>query len=493
MLALAAAQLTNVRADNATGNAGTGGPINNRQPTLVMRWIIAKEGGIFPNDDPNSSPNGTSSPDRSIPFLGEIKAVPFNFAPRGWEFCEGQLLPINQNQALFGLIGTTYGGNGQTNFALPDLRGRTIMGAGQGPGLPNYTVGQQAGNEPQTLTRANLPPHTHSLPGGGTTQVTGNGVPVDNRQPAIAMNFLIGSDGGIVIAPWPQQPTGWARCDGRLLPRIGHTFLFNHFGNLYGGDGNNNFALPDLRGRVVIGDDGTVDGWNISRKHGVSDNVLAISDIKAHTHSTSAGNTGSTGGGVNTTNNYQLSLVLRWVISFAGDVPSQDSGAEFPCVGEMRLLAGGGGGGFGDWTTLFGDVQQISDHVQLFNLIGTTYGGDGQTTFAVPDLRARVVEHVSSGVPLATSRGQSTLTVSLSEIATHAHLIDLRIDAIQHFADGTAQLNLSGMPGSSVQVDSSTDLTTWTNLGTVQFTTASQTITDPNPTQASKRFYQAHP
>ncbi len=91
-------------------------------------------------------------------YLGEIKICSFNFAPKGWAFCEGQLLPINQNQALFSLLGTTYGGNGQTNFALPDLRGRMVIGSGDG-----YVLGQIGGEAAHTITQAEMPLHNHIL------------------------------------------------------------------------------------------------------------------------------------------------------------------------------------------------------------------------------------------------------------------------------------------------------------------------------------------
>jgi microcystin-dependent protein len=93
----------------------------------------------------------------SDPFLGEIRIFGFNFPPRGWATCSGQLLPIAQNTALFSLLGTTYGGNGQTTFALPDLRGRVPLSFGQGPGLSNYSLGEVAGAEnaaPEPDTRA---------------------------------------------------------------------------------------------------------------------------------------------------------------------------------------------------------------------------------------------------------------------------------------------------------------------------------------------------
>lgn len=99
----------------------------------------------------------------SEPFLGQILFVPYNFAPRGWAECNGQLLPINQNLALFSLLGTNYGGNGTTNFALPDMRGRVLLSDGAGPGLSTYDLGQTGGKETHTLTVAEMPTHSHSV------------------------------------------------------------------------------------------------------------------------------------------------------------------------------------------------------------------------------------------------------------------------------------------------------------------------------------------
>ena len=97
------------------------------------------------------------------PFLGQLMYVSFNFAPKGWATASGQVLPINQNQALFSLLGTTYGGNGTTNFQLPDMRGRVPIHQGQGPGLPTYTIGEQTGTQAQTLLASQMPAHTHGL------------------------------------------------------------------------------------------------------------------------------------------------------------------------------------------------------------------------------------------------------------------------------------------------------------------------------------------
>lgn len=121
------------------------------------------------------------------PYLGMIVAFGFNFAPRGWELCQGQLLPIQQNTALFSLLGTYYGGNGQTTYALPDLRGRTPIGQGQGAGLSSRTIGELGGAESVTLQTSQMPQHVHS----SASTANGNATtPVNNY---LALSPKIGS------------------------------------------------------------------------------------------------------------------------------------------------------------------------------------------------------------------------------------------------------------------------------------------------------------
>jgi microcystin-dependent protein len=107
------------------------------------------------------------------PFLSEIRIMSFGYAPRGWAMCNGQLLPINQNQALFSLLGTTFGGNGQTNFALPDLRGNVPIHVGQG-----FTLGEKGGEQAHTLTQSEMPTHFHIAQGSGNNG--DNVIPTDN-------------------------------------------------------------------------------------------------------------------------------------------------------------------------------------------------------------------------------------------------------------------------------------------------------------------------
>src|SRR5882724_1062661 len=97
------------------------------------------------------------------PFVAEIRIFPFNFAPKGWAWCDGQLMPISQNTALFSLLGTTYGGDGKSTFALPDLQGRAAMHPGQGPGLSLHDLGEEGGSETVTLLQSEIPSHSHAL------------------------------------------------------------------------------------------------------------------------------------------------------------------------------------------------------------------------------------------------------------------------------------------------------------------------------------------
>ena len=97
------------------------------------------------------------------PFVAEIRIFPFNFAPKGWAWCDGQLLPLSQNTALFSLLGTTYGGNGKSNFALPDLQGRAPMHPGQGPGLSLHDLGETGGSDTVTLLQSEIPSHSHPV------------------------------------------------------------------------------------------------------------------------------------------------------------------------------------------------------------------------------------------------------------------------------------------------------------------------------------------
>ena len=189
---------------------------------FVVTSLLYRQQGHGLSLDPSDGLSVFSQGEKmSQPFVGQIACVGFNFAPVGWQFCNGALLPISEYDTLFNLIGTTYGGDGQSTFAVPDLRGRTPVGTGGGS---NYSQGQTVGVETVTLTTNQIPSHTHLMPAnsaapnsgqpngmfgsGGTLTPYGSGgspsslavasvslvggsQPHDNRQPYLALNWII--------------------------------------------------------------------------------------------------------------------------------------------------------------------------------------------------------------------------------------------------------------------------------------------------------------
>ena len=159
------------------------------------------------------------------PFLAEIRIFPFNFPPKGWAFCDGQLLPISQNTALFALLGTSYGGNGKSTFALPNLQGSVPLHHGQGIGLSQRVIGEASGTSTVTLTQSQMPAHTHIVrasPDPGDNSVPGSGI------------SLAGSSGGSIynasnpaLTPMATQAlalTGGSQPHNNLMPYLALNF-----------------------------------------------------------------------------------------------------------------------------------------------------------------------------------------------------------------------------------------------------------------------------
>jgi microcystin-dependent protein len=170
------------------------------------------------------------------PFVGQIEIFGFGFAPRGWAQCNGQTLPIAQNQALFALIGTYFGGDGKTNFMLPDLRGRLAVGQGSGSGVTTRTVGARFGEENHTLTAAETPAHTHTLqaaanpapstntnePGTGVTLAQGSGKLANSTLENI--NYLVADTAPkATLDATAITPTG-GQAHSNLMPFVGVNF-----------------------------------------------------------------------------------------------------------------------------------------------------------------------------------------------------------------------------------------------------------------------------
>ncbi|MFY9556237.1 MAG: tail fiber protein [Blastocatellia bacterium] len=159
------------------------------------------------------------------PFVAEIRIFPFNFAPKGWAWCDGQLMPLSQNTALFSLLGTTYGGDGKSNFALPDLQGRAPMHPGQGPGLSLHDLGETGGSETVTLLESEIPAHSHaqraSLDDGDLSIPTPARTLAKSLQAnAYSTTATLGS-----MAPESLTPAGGDQPHNNLMPYL--TFFFS--------------------------------------------------------------------------------------------------------------------------------------------------------------------------------------------------------------------------------------------------------------------------
>lgn len=163
----------------------------------------------------------------SQPYVGEIRIFAGNFAPQGWMFCDGSVLPIAQNETLFNLIGTTYGGDGQNTFALPDLRGRVPIHVGTGAGLTTRQIGERAGSESVTLTSAQMPAHAHTLSASTSAAVAGAGP--SGVLAASAISFYGSGNPSTAMGP-AIAPSGGGQPHENMAPFQALSFIISLFG-----------------------------------------------------------------------------------------------------------------------------------------------------------------------------------------------------------------------------------------------------------------------
>ena len=284
------------------------------------------------------------------PYIGQIAIFGFNYAPPGWEFCQGQLLPIVRNTQLFSVIRNTYGGNGQTTFALPNLQGVPV-GAGQGqPSEPgqepsNHNLGQAGGEVAVTLTPPQMPSHTH------------------------AFNVLT------------AQATS-SSPEGNQLARA----------------------------------------WQAQEK---TDNVVSFySSNPRYAQIALTPDALSTAGSGQPHNNLQPYLTLNFCIAVQGIFPLPGQGPGPPMqrdafIGELSICAFGKAPA--GWAVCDGQMLSVQQYQALFSLLGTTYGGNGKTTFALPDLRGRVPLNVGANFQLGQSGGEESHGLSPAEMPAHTH------------------------------------------------------------------------
>jgi microcystin-dependent protein len=194
-------------------------------------WLQRIRQALSPKEAPATPALVSMRPTGGQPYVGEIAIFAGNFPPAGWMFCYGQLLPISENDVLFQLIGTTYGGDGQETFGLPDLRGRVPMHMGQGAGLTNRTISERAGAEAVTLTTQQIPQHNHvplasSAP--GTTASPAGALPADNG--AGSAQYTQDTDSLVKQPVQTLYPMGSSQPHSNMQPYLTVNYIISLFG-----------------------------------------------------------------------------------------------------------------------------------------------------------------------------------------------------------------------------------------------------------------------
>lgn len=315
--------------------------------------------------------------------LGAIRLFGGNFTPGTSWAPTGQVVSAASYPNGPALYGSTFGGDGVTTFGVPDLVGRAAIGAGAGPGLSPVAAGQKVGSSQVTIAREQMPV-THG----------GDGSPFVRRPPAVGLNYLIRTAGrnaststvlfdsvGVVV-PYAGTviPAGWMVADGSLLAPAQNPALFAVIGTTYGGDGVTTFALPDLRGRAPV-QAGCGPGL-ACRTLGQQFGSEAATITAAHLPD-------ALGGSRQNLDNNAPSLALNFVCNMFGIFPSRTTDnydhVEL-VIGEVMLYAGSY---LDRQPTCGGQILSIAQNQALFSILGTTFGGNGTTSFGLPDLRGR--------------------------------------------------------------------------------------------------------
>ena len=331
-------------------------------------------------------------------MLSEVRIVGFTYPPRDWAFCDGQILSIAQYSALYSLLGTTYGGDGRSTFALPDLRGRSPVHVGtgtdnQGVELAEVSQGQRINAEKVKYAEDGA----ETIPGLGMRYIISlrGAYPhraYEEETTVLADRFT----GEICMFAGSFAPLGWANCDGQQLDENEHPALYKALTKTYGGT-KTTFSLPDLRGRVPI-HSSSGPGLNPVALGQKSDGVqLAIAGENDFSYVMTPSHLG-----------------IRFIIAKNGVDPSSRT---LLCdkTGEVRMLAGKAipeG-----WNRCDEKLLSVSENERLFTLLGNLYGGDGRTTFAVPDLRGRAVLHAGK-VPGLEDFNQGDRTSTYNKAVT---------------------------------------------------------------------------
>ena len=402
---------------------------SNSEPTLVLNPVI-QTSGIFPSRDGGIGYLAYT--------LGQIHWLATNYhSNSGIADLNGGLMPISSNTALFSLLGTNFGGNGISTFGLPDLGGR-VAAAPDG-----HTLGEQYGQDVISLTQSNLPPSS-----GGSS------LPGDNVQPSLAVGWYINvfgiypsPDGGgspamlgaINLFAGNFAPNSTMPCDGRLLAIAEFDALFTILGTTYGGDGVSTFALPDLRGRSPVGAGNSYLG-TFYEGQAIGNEAFSL---------TQANMPADMGGSAVPLGNREPGLVLTPLIALQGLFGAFDETS--PTLGEITWFAGN----FAPrgYAIAQGQLLSINQNQALFSLLGTTFGGDGRTTFQLPDLRGRIAVGDDGSHVLGSSYGSETFSVT-----------DATIPALNILGDGGDNTLYGGPLGDTINGQAGND-TIYGNAG----------------------------
>jgi microcystin-dependent protein len=378
--------------------ADSGQPFDNLQPSLAVTELMLSH-GVFPSlDEPGLALGGT---------LGFVYDFAGSSLPGTTLAANGQILPVAPT-ALFALLGNTYGGDGKSTFALPDLQGRAIIGAGAGPGLTPRALGAAVGSSTASLTSAQVP-----APGASTASQSYN-----TMQPSLPLQTLIATDGAFPgqggsvgtsafvgqIANFAGTfvPAGWAPANGQLLSIADNESLFKVIGTTYGGDGLTNFALPDLRGRIAIGADSANP---VGSQKGAESVTVTQSELP--------------GAGQQPLSDDQPSLAITYLIATNGIFPATFNDNSFDpftqTLGQIAEFAGDFAPS--GWALADGQLLSIQANLALFAVIGTAYGGDGKTTFALPDLDGRTTIGAGGVFPAGDATGFNSILLTTDEVS----------------------------------------------------------------------------
>jgi microcystin-dependent protein len=379
--------------------AGTAQPFDNLQPSLAVTELMLSKGNFPSRDQPGTALGGT---------LGFVYDFAGTALPGMTLAANGQTFPVGQNTALFSLLGNTYGGDGRNTFALPDLQGRAIIGAGAGAGLTPRTLGVAVGSPTVSLTPPQVP-----APGALSASV-----PYNTIQPSLALQTLIAVGGFAPVEAGSRgtsafvgqianfagnfAPTGWAPANGQLLSIADNEALVKVIGTTYGGDGTTNFRLPDLRGRIAIGADAANP---IGSQKGAESITVTRSELP--------------GASEQPLSDDQPSLAITYIIATTGIFPATFNNDSFDptdqTLGQIAEFAGD----FAPtgWALADGQLLSIRGNEALFSLFRTTYGGDGITTFALPNLDGRTTIGAGGVNSLGAATGFDQVFLTASQVS----------------------------------------------------------------------------